>query len=108
VSAQRESWLRHRHAYMQAEVDAFLEEIEHKESGSTEPHELSEIGIGVRTQSVLQRAGIFNVRILCEQTRATIDDLHNIGSRRADEIELALLVHGYLLQLPDGDEEEDE
>jgi DNA-directed RNA polymerase alpha subunit len=105
VSAQRESWLRHRHAYLQAEVDAFLEEIEHKESGSMEPHALHEIGLGVRTQCVLHREGIFNVRILCEQTRAHIEGLRNIGSRRVDEIELALLVHGYLLQLPDGEED---
>jgi DNA-directed RNA polymerase alpha subunit len=94
VSTQRESWLRHRHAYLQAECDAFLEMIEQSESGSTEPHRLNEIGIGVRTASVLRRAGIFNVRILCEQTRAHIEGLRNIGSRRADEIELALLVHG--------------
>jgi DNA-directed RNA polymerase alpha subunit len=95
---------------MQAECDAFLEEIEHRESGSTEPHALHEIGIGVRTgavlsRAVLSRAGIFNVRILCEQTRAHIEGLRNIGSKRADEIELALLLHGYLLQLPDGEEE---
>ena len=90
---------------MQAECDAFLEEIEHRESGSTEPHALHEIGIGVRTGAVLSRAGIFNVRILCEQTRAHIEGLRNIGSKRADEIELALLLHGYLLQLPDGEEE---
>ena len=90
---------------MQAECDAFLEEIEHRESGSTEPHALHEIGIGVRTGAVLSRAGICNVRILCEQTRAHIEGLRNIGSKRADEIELALLLHGYLLQLPDGEEE---
>ena len=105
MSAQRESWLRHRHAFRQAECDAFLEEIEHRESGSTEPHALHEIGICVRTASVLRREGVFNVRILCEQTRATIEGLRNIGSRRADEIELALLVHGYLLQLPEGEKD---
>ena len=105
MSAQPETWLRYRHAYLQAECDAFLEMIEHRESGSTEPHHLSEIGIGVRTASVLRRAGIFNVRILCEQTRAHIEGLRNISSRRADEIELALLVHGYLLQLPDGEDD---
>ena len=96
--------LRHRHAFMQAECDAFLEWIEHQESGSTEPHQLNEIGIGVRTASVLRREGVFNVRSLCEQTRATIEGLRNIGARRADEIELALLVHGYVLKLPDAEE----
>jgi DNA-directed RNA polymerase alpha subunit len=53
---------------MQAECDAFLEAIEHRESGSTEPHALHEIGLSVRTAEALRRAGIFNVRILCEQT----------------------------------------
>jgi DNA-directed RNA polymerase alpha subunit len=96
---------RQRHAFMQAECDAFLEEIEHRESGSTEPHALHQISLSVRTASALRREGVFNVRILCEQTRAYIDGLRNIGSRRADEIELALLVHGYLLQLPDGEED---
>jgi hypothetical protein len=54
---------------------------------------------------VLHREGVFNVRILCEQTRAYIEGLRNIGPRRADEIELGLLIHGYLLQLPDGEED---
>jgi DNA-directed RNA polymerase alpha subunit len=98
-------YLRHLRAYLQAECDAFLEMIEHRESGSTEPHDLNEIGIGVSTASALQKGGIFNVRILCEQTRAHIESLRNIGSRRADEIELALLMHGYLLQLPAGEED---
>ena len=97
--------LRHRHACLQAECDAFLEMIEHRESGSTEPHDLNEIGIGVRTSEALRRAGIFNVRILCEQTRARIEGLRGIGTRSADEIELALLVYGYLLQLPDDEAE---
>jgi DNA-directed RNA polymerase alpha subunit len=105
VSAQRESWLRHRHAFMQAEVDAFLEMIEHRESGSTDPHDLNEIGLCVPTASALQKGGIFNVRILREQTRAHIESLRNIGSRRGDEIELALLVHGYLLQFPEGEQD---
>jgi hypothetical protein len=46
-----EQFLRRRHAYLLAEPDAFLEMIEHRESGSTEPHQLNEIDLSVPTQS---------------------------------------------------------
>jgi len=36
---------------------------------------------------VLCGGGIFNVRILLEQTRAQIEEIRTIGASRADEIE---------------------
>jgi hypothetical protein len=63
------------------------------------------VGMGLAMPAVSGGGKREDVRILCEQTRATIEGLRNIGSRRADEIELALLLHGYFLQLPDGEED---
>ena len=47
---------------------------------------------------------VFNVRILREQTRASIESIRTSGVKSAEEVELALLVHRYLLQLPEGEE----
>lgn len=90
--------LRRRHDKMLAKCDAFLEMIEHRESRSGEPHELYELGLAVRVQSALERAGIHNVPQLCRRTRSEVDDVTGIGRPSADAIEAALAGHGYALK----------
>lgn len=90
--------LRQRHAQLQAQCDAFLEMIEHRESGCENPHELNEIGLEVRVQAALKRGGIHNVRQLCECTRERIERTRGIGLPSVDRIEGALAEHGYSLK----------
>jgi hypothetical protein len=47
----------------------------------------SPFGLSAPARAVLCGGGIFNVRILLEQTRAQIEEIRTIGASRADEIE---------------------
>jgi DNA-directed RNA polymerase alpha subunit len=91
---------------MVAECDAFLEAIEHRASGSQEPHELCDIGLPVRVQSALRRSGVLNVRQLCERTQRQIENTTGIGRHGVAAIQQALDAHGYALREETCDHEE--
>ncbi|MDP9257369.1 MAG: hypothetical protein M3Q31_12530 [Actinomycetota bacterium] len=98
---------RTRLARLEAEADAQRARIEWIEGGRQGVHELGDCRMGVRASSALRRAGIFNVPQLVSFTRAQLGTIQGIGERALDVIELALLVHGYTLQLPE-EETDDE
>jgi DNA-directed RNA polymerase alpha subunit len=67
--------------------------------------EICDLGVGPRIGGALRRRGIYNVPQLALYTRAELASIQGVGEKALDTIEFALLVHGWLLQLPDGEED---
>jgi DNA-directed RNA polymerase alpha subunit len=88
---------RHRLRRIEAEAEAQRMRIDWLENDAPGVHDVYDLDIGPRPGNALHGAGIFNVPQLLLYTRESLTGVRGLGAHSLDEIEFALLKHGFAL-----------